>query len=1177
MKKFLAGLILVLLIGSSIPFGELVNLAEETDYGVAVKGTGVDLTVTEVSFSYTTPGDEEQYRMFSSNYPVFGFNRPQSLYVTDAVVDVPIQLEALVENLGTASSGFIDVNIKVLHNEYALFEPVNETLQLSSLAGGESNTVSKTFTPTYSGNHTLIVRATSTVSDDNVQNDAFENTMTVASLYFNCDNLNGWTAGTEWGLSTDTALSMGSSCHAGNGQSSSYSNNLASTLTTPVMDMSDAVSNPTRTNGLSFYYTGSAETNDRMKVQVKTAFGNWFDIATVQGTVDQNFIDGQDYRTFSVNDGGLISPLVPVPQEHFHTQTQFRFLFESDATLTDIGYYFDELVIMYDQKVRAEEYALSSSGISTDGSTPGQWGAVRVEVTNEGNISDSILPHILGLPAGWDVYYANPNGVSINEQSGVLLAPGESKLIDIKIKPDENATTGFQQMTFRGESSQYSDVNTTLPMQFQVMPDREPYIIRPEVAPACPPGSSCQFSLEVQNRGDATDVFALDIDTSNMGQGWNVNFGWTQSENVLVRPDTPINVDFILTVPETAIPDSMYEFSLTATSQNSSMRSHTQDIDVSASMISDASVGMTQEQQNKNWEMDAGGSVSVEFTIWNNASRQDIFSISIDHFDIGSWLIEAPPTQAAVVNSQSSTTFRIEVTSPTTAQAGDMAPSITPTITSQRSGMVFEGAEFDEILVRTVSDLRLTLIEAPMKLKPGVPTKLTVDVENNGNGPVAAILTTDSIPESWSWWVRIDNMNHSGPIELSAQYDNEYAVTLDIMILLPSEERAGEIHTLSFRVENSDGLLDTMITDNVIEFDTITAAVRMPSLIANITELTAAVGDSASVHVTVKNIGNAVDDSFAVMASVSVSPPNDELMSFLSVGDSGASLPMGLYNPFVMAAGQEMVVNVDMIIPESMQLNSRIVVSFEVIAGNDAENRPYELVHDVLILVDSQRVLNAELSQTMNGTTETGTAVPFWINISSESSQDEIYRVEISKPQGWQIVCLGLLVNESGRSFEFEPGHMSPQYEDIKCELHRLEGPLEGELQVVVESEDAVLSWQDQQYYVFEKMETEQFEMNAEAIATSIAGFLFGAVLLTLLLRKRSNSETEEMYDLESETMPAFETVEHAQGPPISSPTPEPTPATVLAGPELPPEGLPAGWTMEQWQYYGQQYLDTKQ
>ena len=30
-------------------------------------------------------------------------------------------------------------------------------------------------------------------------------------------------------------------------------------------------------------------------------------------------------------------------------------------------------------------------------------------------------------------------------------------------------------------------------------------------------------------------------------------------------------------------------------------------------------------------------------------------------------------------------------------------------------------------------------------------------------------------------------------------------------------------------------------------------------------------------------------------------------------------------------------------------------------------------------------------------------------------------------------------------------------------------------------------------------------------------------------------------------------------------------------GPQKPIDGLPDGWTIEQWQYYGQQYLDTKQ
>ncbi|MDA8638896.1 hypothetical protein N9L22_03900 [Candidatus Poseidonia alphae] len=42
---------------------------------------------------------------------------------------------------------------------------------------------------------------------------------------------------------------------------------------------------------------------------------------------------------------------------------------------------------------------------------------------------------------------------------------------------------------------------------------------------------------------------------------------------------------------------------------------------------------------------------------------------------------------------------------------------------------------------------------------------------------------------------------------------------------------------------------------------------------------------------------------------------------------------------------------------------------------------------------------------------------------------------------------------------------------------------------------------------------------------------------------------------------------------PVAQPVVIPAPAP-MAGPPLPPGGLPAGWTMEQWTYYGQQYLD---
>ena len=45
---------------------------------------------------------------------------------------------------------------------------------------------------------------------------------------------------------------------------------------------------------------------------------------------------------------------------------------------------------------------------------------------------------------------------------------------------------------------------------------------------------------------------------------------------------------------------------------------------------------------------------------------------------------------------------------------------------------------------------------------------------------------------------------------------------------------------------------------------------------------------------------------------------------------------------------------------------------------------------------------------------------------------------------------------------------------------------------------------------------------------------------------------------------------------PVAQPMPLPVPQ-VPALPPLPVTGLPAGWTMEQWQYYGQQYLDQMQ
>jgi hypothetical protein len=352
-------------------------------------------------------------------------------------------------------------------------------------------------------------------------------------------------------------------------------------------------------------------------------------------------------------------------------------------------------------------------------------------------------------------------------------------------------------------------------------------------------------------------------------------------------------------------------------------------------------------------------------------------------------------------------------------------------------------------------------------------------------------------------------------------------------------------------------------------------------------EATATVGGTRSVNVTVKNIGNAADDNFMVIASVSTSPPNQDLIAFLSIGTSGASRPLDEYNIFMMDAGQEMMLVVDIIIPEDMPLNTRIVVSFEVMAGADLELRPYELKHEILILVDKQRVMDAEMSLQSEQTFKTGIPAPFWINITSSSTQAEQYLLIIEQPEQWQTVCQGILVNESGQQLEHAAGHLDPEYTDLMCELHRIGGETDGEVRITIETVDGVLSWTDSRTFHFTPEDLDSFEMSSEMIATSIAGVLFVAVLMTLLLRKkRGDTESDEPKYLE----PLLE--QPSNGPPVSSNGPPvstiakisraqethsviPT-VPVQTTPQLPPEGLPHGWTVEQWQYYGHQYNDTE-
>jgi len=1167
------GILFLLLCMSASPAQSLLNNKGEPDYS-PTNPTGVDVLVTDIAVAYTSSADSAKYKMFSSNHPILGFNRPAELFVIDGMVNVSSTLTVTVENIGTAQSGVIDINVLLLHNEYTYFEFVNESAQMSSLGGGNSNSVTVAITPTYAGNHTLLVRATSTVSDAVPSNDVFNGHFTVGSDYFNCDSTNVWSFIGGWTLSTDTSISQGRSCHAGNGQSSTYNNNMVASMTTPVMDLSDAVSNPTRTNGLSFFYTGSSAANDELTMYGRSPFGSWTEIGSVSGTVDQIFTDGANWQTFSFSNKGASSPLMPVAQDLFHSTSQFKYEFTSDASGTDIGFYIDDIVMVYDQKVRLNEYNVSAQGVSTTGALPGEWGSITMEIVNTGNITETYIPSLTGLPSGWSVYFTRPTGTSFDPTNGLVVSPGAPQEFNIMIQPDVNATIGLKQMSVSVTSQSYASVTTNLPVQFLVKADRIPVIIPPTVRPSCPPSYTCTFEVNVSNEGAATDVFDIVLDTNNIPSTWTVALAWTQPSSVQIRSGETVTTLFTMAVPEGVAPDTVRSFEMRLQAQNDSTRSDIKTIEISASMTSVAAVDMVESLKTPRMMVDAGEEVTIQYRIWNNATRQDIFSMRVEVEEAGMWVVVQPTRPNAVLNAGTTTTFEVLIRVPATAQANDRGPKLTPVIESQRSNMVIEGHEYDGLRVTTSHDLALALIEQPNRLNPGIATEVQLRLENQGNGPATASIMPLDLPDTWSWWLSVEGANQSEPFDLSVSYDLEHVRHVSLWLLLPMTESAGELHTVSIVATLSGDEVDVAPENNMVEFVAPTGAVRVPSLALGNHSSSALAGGVIYADALITNTGNALEDRLSVTASVTSSPPVSGLAVFFTV--DGGDRPVGSSNDLSIPPGGTQRLRLEILVPEDAPLNTRFVLRFDVEGAVDDAGLPLPMVGEAMVMLDQRRSMEATVVLANPDTVPHGTAARIWVNHTSTSTFTESFILKADHEQGWQVTCDKRLMNATGTIYELAPGHLTPQAKQHICEILRLDGALEGNVAFTISSYDGVLKQSETLNISFQAPPKSE-GLSSVVLVSGGVGLGVIALLSALLLGRRDRDDVNKTFDTVSEGS--------LSGPPVSQQVIEKTPvedetASVESqtlpnqGPPLPDTGLPEGWTMEQWVYYGQQYLD---
>jgi len=1164
MKNYTALLLVVLISVHAMPMNNSI-LTKQTAHEVNSKATGVDLSVTDVDFTYPNANDRGKYQMFSSNYPIADFNKPETLYVVDAVKDVEIELKVFLSNIGTLDATSVEVNILIIHNEYLDFNLHNITNTIGSVRAQSEITSTVKFTPEYSGNHSLVVTPASATLDDNPSNDVYSSTFTVASKYYNCNDLVSWTTGFGWSENIDTFLSEGSACHYGNGQTSTYSANSNSDLITPILDMSDAIPNPTRTNGITFFYTGSIASGDYVKLYSKDVNNGWVELASITGTIDNTFTDGANWNTWSLNHAGAVSPLIPTSSQFFHSNSQYKFSFTSDSVNNDIGYWMDDIVIVYDQEAKPSEFDISVSGLSVTKTVPGSWGKATLQLTNNGNLSEIFTPSILNLPAEWQYYFSHQTGVSISEDNGVLVGKGETKIIELNYQPKVGESTGFFPIQVELSSSTHETISDFINLQLEVEPDRIPKFSDTSTSPRCAPGNTCIFSAYLTNIGGASDVFDLSLSYQNLPLGWSVAFAWNQPNSIYIQPGILTEILLTYTVSQDAVPDSLGIFQIHAHSQNDSSRSDTLEVTVTASMVSDASVFLQDSQLDTTWTVNPGEFVSITFEIINNASVQDIFSTSAEIIGFNDWTVVDIVPEQMFLNSNSSGTFVVTLQSPESAQYGDNCPGIVAEISSQRSGQNYQSTTYNNLAIRQVNDISVQVVNSPNEIIPGKINNFNLTIENLGNGPVTSTVIVDNIPTSWDWWIEDENGQILTAVQLSERSELAYLLDLYLMIDVPAGVEPNTQFAISISVNIVDNTEDINIANNAIVMEIFTATVRNVTLLDSESPIYTGVGNITKLESYVLNMGNIDEGEVQIRAQITSADYSAPIESYFTIGMIGITFELDIFHPITLAKNSSRILVMDIVVPQDIPLDSTISVLFEIqyIDGGIITKS-----QNVDLIVNHVRKFSTVYGQSANPLVDDYGKL--WINNTIESTSNEIFTIKFEKPDNWNLLCQSELVNDSGITIQSSFSASIIRTSSIYCEVLNDGMFLQDEVTISITDQNGNQLSQNSISYNFPKKTTDSQSISVTVIGgVSILVLIIIAGLVITINRFRHR-------DLENVEL------KPASGPPISGPpistqnitnnTSQDT--TNETSPPLPETGLPQGWTMEQWKYYGQQYLE---
>ncbi len=981
----------------------LVSVLAASVSAASGRASGIDVRPISWDVEYVSNSDFQNYGILSSHDPsALGLNRPTNLWIVDGMVNTSQRIEVVVENIGTAPSGQFNVQIVVEHDEYLNFILLDETVGVSNLAAGSTTTVSTTWTPKYGGNHTMWAETLHT-NDDNGGNDRSNRHLTIGMLYDRCETVSQWSLGAGWSLSSEASLSGSNTYHVGGATSSSnYGNNWNTHLESQIIPTGDAHPSPTKGYGVGFFYTGDVLSGDGLDLDVWTGSA-WQRVtgSTINGFVDGDMSDGSSWLIQINTVNGQVVPWYGIQPSSMNKDFKLRFSFHSDSSGSSIGYWLEDIVLFYDQKAFREEYSVRLTAGQSGHARAGEWAEQVLTLRNDGNLTDQLSLSLSGLPSGWDAKFQHMSGSQIPSGSTLDLDPGESRNIKLLVQPAEGTPMGSENMQVTIYSS---EIHTSDSVQVTVNIDPAYQPVWEEGAHNfhCLPGDTCDFQLWLENDGDGQDTFSISTSEILTHSGWTWGLTWDQGSSVTLASGAGEFVSISANVPSSALTGMKATTDFIATSQADSSKMSVLRANVTASMVSSGSVAVDPADiPDGGWWIEPGESVTVPFTIWNNATRQDTYSFSLQSVnDLRGWGVALPSTTDVVISEGGVARLLVTITAATNAQANDPVPTLIPQAVSSESGTAATPYEFFDVRVSMLHDLQLSLIQPPSLILPGSATAFPFEVENAGNGPELLVMTVEGAPSGWQWWVEVDGALVSGPVTLTPEYEQGHIANGEVWVQPPGNEEPGQVLDFTITASPYEGE-DAFPNDNSVQVTVQTQQTVHPTLTDLPSEVTSAwIGQELAWDVTLSNDGNSYDST--LRARVMVDSIRTGMLVQM-VSDRGAGQLNGWID-IPLGGGQSEVLTLTFLSFEDFPLGQSVVITLEAEStwGGD-ETVLIRTEHTVL--VDQRRDIEVDTSLMEPYLFDPSETHSFTVDVTTRSTMTITVELQVTSPSSVDFTC----------------------------------------------------------------------------------------------------------------------------------------------------------------------------